>query len=47
MFEFIRDNQNTIKADFILWTGDNSVHADWDSKEMNTNSVSKYTVNIT
>ena len=41
MFEFIRDNQNTIKADFILWTGDNSVHADWDSKEMNTNSCSE------
>ena len=44
MFEFIRDNQDTLKTDFVTWTGDNSAHDTW----MNTqDEVVQYTQNIT
>jgi len=44
MFEFIRDNQDTLKTDFITWHGDNSGHNVWD----NTNEeVLEYTMVIT
>ena len=43
MFEFIGSNQDTLKTDFITWTGDNSAHNVWD----NTNEeVTKYSADI-
>lgn len=40
MFEFINKNQDTLKTDFITWTGDNSAHNVWD----NTNEeITNYT----
>ena len=43
MFEFIRDNQDTLQTKFITWVGDNSAHNVWS----NTNQeVTDYTVNI-
>lgn len=44
MFEWIADNQDELKTDFITWVGDNSAHNVWD----NTNEeVTDYTNNIT
>lgn len=44
MFDFIGNNQDTLKTDFITWVGDNSGHNVWD----NTNEeITEYTINIT
>lgn len=44
MFDFIANNQDTLKTDFITWCGDNSGHNVWD----NTNEeVTKYSAVIT
>jgi 2'-5' RNA ligase len=29
MFDFIAENQDILKTDFITWTGDNSAHDTW------------------
>jgi len=44
MFEYIRDNQDTLKTEFITWAGDNSGHNVWDNSN---EEVLDYTVNIT
>ena len=44
MFEFIRDNQDTLKTDFITWHGDNSGHNTWDNTD---EEVLEYTTIIT
>lgn len=31
MFEFVANNQDELKTDFIIWTGDNSAHNVWDN----------------
>ena len=31
MFDFIAENQDELKTDFITWTGDNSAHNIWDN----------------
>lgn len=31
MFEFIANNQDTLKTSFITWVGDNSAHNVWDN----------------
>lgn len=33
MFDFISKNQDTLKTDFITWTGDSSGHNIWDDTE--------------
>jgi len=33
MFDFIASNQDTLKTDFITWTGDNSAHNVWDNTD--------------
>ena len=44
MFDFISNNQDTLKTDFITWGGDNSGHNIWsNSKE----EVTSYNLNIT
>jgi len=44
MFDFIGENQDTLKTDFITWTGDNSAHNVWD----NTNEeITDYVKNVT
>lgn len=44
MLDFIAENQDTLKTDFITWTGDNSAHNVWDNTE---EEITRYTVNIT
>ena len=31
MFEWVANNQEELKTDFITWTGDNSAHNVWDN----------------
>ena len=33
MFEFIANNQDTLKTDFVTWVGDNSGHNVWDNTD--------------
>jgi len=44
MFDFIGKNQDTLKADFITWVGDNSGHNVWDNTQ---EEITEYTRNIT
>mmetsp|Transcript_12878 Transcript_12878/g.21785 ORF Transcript_12878/g.21785 Transcript_12878/m.21785 type:complete len:144 (+) Transcript_12878:840-1271(+) len=44
MFDFIGNNQDTLKTSFITWTGDNSAHNVWDNSN---EEVFDYTRNIT
>lgn len=44
MFDYIADNQDTLKVDFLTWTGDNSAHNVWDNSH---EEVTEYTKNIT
>ena len=44
MFDFISDNQSTLKTDFITWTGDNSPHNTWENTQ---EEVAMYVANIT
>ena len=44
MFDFIAENQDTLKTDFVTWTGDNSAHNVWNS---NDQEVADYTLTIT
>ena len=44
MFDFIGLNQEELKTDFIVWTGDNSAHNIWDNTQ---EEITRYTVNIT
>ena len=44
MFEWVANNQEELKTDFITWTGDNSAHNVWDNTQ---EEITQYTVNIT
>ena len=44
MFEFIADNQDTLKTDFMTWVGDNSAHNVWDNTDT---EITDYTKTIT
>ena len=44
MFEWVANNQDELKTDFITWTGDNSAHNVWDNTQ---EEITQYTVNIT
>ena len=44
MFDFIANNQDTLKTSFITWVGDNSAHNVWDNSN---EEVYQYTLNIT
>ena len=44
MFDFIAENQDQLKTDFITWTGDNSAHNIWDNTQ---EEITQYTMNIT
>lgn len=44
MFDFIGQNQDTLKVDFITWTGDNSPHNTWQNSN---EEVASYVRNIT
>jgi sphingomyelin phosphodiesterase len=44
MFDFIAQNQDELKTDFITWTGDNSAHNIWDNTQ---EEITEYTTNIT
>lgn len=44
MFEFIADNQDTLKTDFMTWVGDNSAHNVWDNTDK---EITDYTKTIT
>ena len=44
MFDFIGNNQDSLKTDFITWTGDNSAHNVWDNT---AEEITSYTKNIT
>lgn len=44
MFEFVAKNQESLKIDFITWTGDNSAHNIWSNSN---EEITEYTINVT